>query len=483
MKTRIKLIAIVFTACYYLTSTNMLAQSLIFSDDFNSNEHQWEMRDESQSVSIQNSQLVCINKSSEPLLFEKKFEFHSDQPFEIEFGLSEIKKGSSAFLLFGFVDGDYFKAFHFDNITVMPRYFMKNKWADAGVYGKSVSQTPKKLKAVLEVTDNGNFKSQKIHYYVNDQLIGTDISPNILASANSIVFQIEPNSEVSFDYIRIKGNAIEKEKKAQFVINSSKINPTHPLPTGLNNIKAGSPIYGMIQTDKPISQITGPYGVKFTERIYAGENVLSEYSWDCSYNDIKDMNQYYEISISPDLNKIEYPTQGYVLSKGLAELSKGKHKIKIKVLYQINGSREMNLLGETELGFDNADEASYNAYKKMVSIYQSASLKNVKLPTAGMKNTTLENEIQKAVEKAWKNQQVMKIIIMDTDWQYMYHSVWETVTDRYLNVAVVVKDQNGSCIIFYPVALQGKIDSGYETQFRLGGNHAIEKYIDCANIK
>ena len=51
------------------------------------------------------------------------------------------------------------------------------------------------------------------------------------------------------------------------------------------------------------------------------------------------------------------------------------------------------------------------------------------------------------------------------------------------DIAAMVKDADGNCIIFYPTVLQTKIDGGdFATTFTLGGMHQIEKYIDCSNV-
>ena len=267
------------------------------------------------------------------------------------------------------------------------------------------------------------------------------------------------------------------------VLTHSKIASSEPLPRSIGSFRAGEAIYGMIHTKESISDIIGPYSCKFTERVYVDGEAQSEYEYSVSYGDIRDLGHFYEISISPSLDRIEYPKQAFNLSQGLSGISSGKHDVKVVVSYQVKGLSESNTLGSLLFEYDCSSEEGIAQQKKMVQAYRSKTLKNVSLPSAGMTNSNLEAGIQKAVNAANWNQEILKVIIMDYDWQYMTHSVWGTVTDRYLNVAVVVKDADGNCIIFYPTVLQTKIDGGdFATTFTLGGMHQIEKYIDCSNV-
>ena len=427
---------------------------------------------------IENGVYRIENNSKENYFVGWKLDMIMHNPFDYEIGIKSIT-GAPAFVIFDMSEnGEYFKAIALMDEWMKPQKYIKNGRADAGVYAKELNEKPKKIRIEFE-NDAGPYGGQnQVTWMFNDKEIGKEFDRLI---HDNLSLQINPGGILEIDYLYINGTELIIEKKPEAFILEDRNNDLSN-SVSKAEVKAGECMYGVLISDKEIGEITEYASCEFTEKVYIDDIVEAEYAYYDNASGIQALGKRYEIDIAPALNDILYPKQSSTLSAPFSKLISGKHNVRIVVSFKQSGMSMSKTLGEFNFTYDAENSNGQGKMKDMYNAYRKKALSKVKLPLAGMKNEALERGIKEAVLKAKWNQEVIKVIIMDSDWQYMYHSTWNTITDRYLNVAIVVKDSQGECIVFYPVALQQKAEgTNYSSNFRLGGMHKIEEYIDCAN--
>lgn len=422
------------------------------------------------------------NNSDEVFTLSWNLEMHMQEDFDIELGIRNVGKKAESFLVYDMYDDKNFTAIRIAHEGIQPYMMVYGRLANSETYSTMTQGTPKSVR-MEQHTGIGPYGDQKeLVYIFNGAEHGKD-RQGIGSKSDEFQLQVSPGAMIEIDYFNINGSENPREKEPESFLSDARFGDATPTETK-ETVEAGSPMYGLIIAPKPIIELTHNSSCKFAERVYVDGQIEAEYEYHASSSDVSQLGSRYEIDIAPAIDEIQYPTQGYTLSNALSSIESGTHDVRVVVSYIESGSSMSNTLGAFEFTYDASSAEGVKAMKAITSACRAKSIANVKLPAPEMRNATLEAGIKKAVDAAGWNQEVLKVIIMDSDWQFMYDSFWGTVTDRYLNVAVVVKDKDGNCIIFYPVALQAK-GSGdtYTSTFRLGGMHKLEQYIDCNNVQ
>jgi len=344
-----------------------------------------------------------------------------------------------------------------------PVYFTGRVYADANAYGKSIeySDFTKKgttinLKIVCKLIDDGMYKHQEMTFFVNDQEIGTDNNARVHESFSKFYFYLTGKTEIEVDYIKITGTPIVQEPENLMIVSTTPLSATAPnAPSNEITIKAGEPIYSKVyMTESFITTIGSGYSVKFFEEVFIEDKEVAVYEWTMSSSNVGKQGDIYDVPFAPSLSNLKYPLEAFTLSGKLAELKPGVHNIKIQINYQKVGSTMGNTLGEVNFKFDNTSEAGKAKFLEMVQNYRAQALKNVKVPTPLMTNSATEASIKQAIIDAGWVQTPIKVIIMERELKTVTDKYYGNILSRQINVAVVTKDENGFCTIFYPSIYQ-----------------------------
>ena len=248
-------------------------------------------------------------------------------------------------------------------------------------------------------------------------------------------------------------------------------------------IYAGESIYAMVYMEKTFEEIVGSgYSIDMTESVSINDEIISKYQYTINYTEVSEQGSTYELEMAPQLSDVKYPKEAHTLCKDMAILSPGVHEIKVAVSYYDKREGKSRVLGEVIFDFDNSNEAGRKKFNEMVNAYKSYALSNVELPSAKMTNPAIESSIKTCIIEAGWSQTPVKVIIMESEWHTVRDQYLGTILQRQINVAVVTKDENGKCMVFYPSIYQEYLGNGeYSSTSTLGGMHKIEHEIDCSN--
>ncbi len=480
-----------------LFSTGLLySQELgeVLNENFNDNSHNWDIDNESgYSSTIQNGQYIINNSSNESLIWTNSIEYNLEESFSIECQIKYTNTKGAFMFLTNFNDWESpYLGFVVTEGLAKPIYFNGNTYANGGVYAEKIEDASFKKKDNLinfkvecVLVDDGPYNHQEMTFYINDVKIGVDENVNAHSSLNKIGFLLDPNAEVEIDYIKISGTPIIQELPNIMEISSSKLGSSASGITNVVTIQAGQPIYAKIFLKESFYDYMGGagYNIKVDEIVYINNERASLFDWTMNSTAIKNQGNNYSVDMAPEVNDIPSARESYTLTKNLVDLEPGIHDIKIVVAYQKVGLSTSNTLGEVNFKFDNTSVSGRNKFKEMVSAYRSQALKDVTLPEAKMKNTTVEASVKQAIIDAGWIQTPIKVIIMESDWHTVTDKFYGNILQRQINVAVVVKNDDNFCTIFYPSVYQEYQGNGkYSSVTTLGGMHKIEQDIDCSNV-
>jgi hypothetical protein len=105
-----------------------------------------------------------------------------------------------------------------------------------------------------------------------------------------------------------------------------------------------------------------------------------------------------------------------------------------------------------------------------------------KLPQAGRTDAKLAKEMAAIVSSQWKDDQVLKAIIVDKDWTVTRAPLTGIPLRRGIKSAIVVKQQSGKCVIF-DVMFEQKANGSRGFGETLFGGVGNNTQIPCANVK
>lgn len=481
-------------------SGQLIAQnsSQFYVEDFNNNNNKWEIENASSqhfSSKIENGKYILSNTSTEKdsyFINEAAYKLKQDFTFETQFRI--VSMGGSVLFISNFSDWESpFYGMGIKDGKASPVYFTGRGYANGNVYGESIENsdfnkkgTTINLKIVCKFFDDGMYKKQEMTFFVNGQEIGTDNNAHIHESFSKFYFYLTGKTEIEVDYIKITGTPIVEEPKNLMVVSTSPLGATAPnAPSNEVTIKAGELIYSKIFMTEPfIKTVSSGYSIKFAERILIEGDEVSVYEWTMSSSDVGKQGSVFEVPMAPSLSDLKYAQEAFILTKKLPELKPGIHNITIRVDYQKVGMSMGYTLGEVSFKFDNTNQAGKAKFLKMVQNYRAQALKSVKLPTPLMTNSATEASIKQAIIDAGWVQTPIKVIIMEREWKTVTDKYYGNILSRQIKVAVVTKDENGFCTIFYPSIYQKFLGGGkYSSVSELGGIWKIEQDIDCNNVK
>lgn len=248
----------------------------------------------------------------------------------------------------------------------------------------------------------------------------------------------------------------------------------------------GDPIYAVVNFAQPMSELfSGGAMVKIRETVRVGDQEIGAYEYDMDDADRKQQGSRYEVAFAPvDQAKPQFPGQASALMKALLDVPAGKQKVKLSVTGQPRGSSGVVGLGSIVIDFDATNAAGRKKLSAKMNAAKETFLAKVKFPKSEKNDKALEKGVKDAIRAAKWKQKVLKVAILQSDWGTLNHETFGTVLQRMINVAVGVKMQDGSCMIFYPTVFQKHLGGGkFSKETTLGGNHNIEKPIACQNLK
>ncbi|MBL1281324.1 MAG: hypothetical protein COA33_013680 [Fluviicola sp.] len=472
-------------------------KTVILDEKFDNNSNNWEIaRTADFSCSIKNGKYVLKNFTGNYSYFVLPLDYDITKEFTVEFQLNYSSREGLVYAISNFkstkdvmygmgIDGGFSKAIYFGGKPMSGSKIYGYR-ANMDKFNSSKRTVNFKIESKIV---SGPSNSMAMTFYLDGVEAGEQPGIKIDTTYRKLCIVLSGKSEVEIDYIKVSGSEVDNTPEAVEVPNfmalsTSPVGSQPVAPSEIQTIKAGDPIYAKIFMNEDFSESAGGgYKLKIREMIYVdGENV-SKYEWNMASSDVSKQGKVFDVPMAPSISNLKYAEEAYILTRQLVLLEPGIHNVKLVIAYQKIGLSLANTLGEVEFKFDNTSAAGRSKFVKMVAAYRAKKLKNVKLPTALMSNSAAEASIKQAIIDAGWVQTPIKVIILERAWRPVKDKFYGNILQREINVAVVTKDKNGFCTIFYPSIYQEYLEGGkYSSTSTLGGIWKLEKDIDCGNV-
>ncbi len=480
---------LIMVAVSILSIGNLFSQpaKIVLEENFDNNSNNWEIKTEPTYTSkIENGTFNLSCTDAEWRYWFNKAYYDLFEAFTVEVKLKIVES----------TDGIVFYAVQSDNLaniygiqlwdnSACPYKVTKFEAESEGIYaeGKVDDSFAQGKDLVLKVKcklfDEGFSYRRQLTYYVNDIVIGVEESARFEGDWQNFAFTLSPGSKVEVDYVKVYGTALAGPAKVDMYVATTPLSKTTPPQAQDITIKAGEPIYAMIYMSQTFHEILGAnQSVDITEYLWIDGGIVSRYDYRMDFKGVQSQGNTYEIEMAPAVDKINFPKQAATLCGPLFDLDPGIHDITLGMQY---GS---TALGEVTFKFDNRDAAGIAKFEEMYNKYSNKILTNVTMPVAKMTDAKLDASIKQAIIDDNWSQTVLKIVVMDSDWQIVTNEYTGAILYRWINTAVAVKNSDGTCMLFHPIVCQDYAGGGvYSTKSRLCGMHLLEKQIACENVK
>lgn len=430
----------------------------------------------------------ATQKGDTVLTLQLNAPYDREKPYAFE-ATMRVAKGTTGRLLGHYTSDDDTSIGMFldDKVARPSKHLGKSRHADADAYAKKAS-VPNDFVALrvefrpVKSEYSSTIDRLEITYLVNGKVVGED--------KNGFPFQ-----ESAFG-LQVWGKGTLEVRSYAFYGAEKEAEKGHVMQVGQSFAAAdkapksaftiGDPIYAVVNFAKPMKELfSGGTMVKIRETVRVGDQEIGAYEYDMDDADRAQQGSRYEVAFAPvDQAKPKYPGQASTLMKALLDVPAGKQKVKLSVTGQPRGSSGVVGLGSLEIDFDATNAAGRKKLEGKMAAAREAFLAKVEFPASLKKDPALEKGVKAAIKAAKWNQKVLKVAIMQSDWGALTHETFGTVLQRMINVAVGVKMQDGTCMIFYPTVFQKHLGGGkFSKETTLGGNHGIEKPIACQNLK
>lgn len=296
-------------------------------------------------------------------------------------------------------------------------------------------------------------------------------------------------------------------KKDPETVVFSQLPIDHHNPQSLSNdFKAGDNIYALAKLPASIIELTknsSPEVVVFIYHIKPPQySYLEESEEQLVYGTIRVagdalLNDYINFEIAPNPeNSISYGNPNYTYkpwgkkytgpveyTESLSGLESGTHKFKILLRCRD---------AEVAAGVFKISGDNFQDYLKLSNdlniLAHSAGAKSAEFPKSAKSDTNLEKQMIAALKKSndwakgrFENGEVIKIVIVDSDWHIRRHQISGAILHRYIRAAVGLKYKDGTCA-YYQITYQEDYISNKFQPLKYDG--AGDKHvISCVNIK
>ncbi len=284
------------------------------------------------------------------------------------------------------------------------------------------------------------------------------------------------------------------------VFSKTPVDPSNP--TGLTDtFTAGDTIYGLAFLPDTFKGLSGNPSLRRgpVQIVIDVEGVAMIYT-DGTAGEAALERTHFAFDILPDPSRMSaYVSQEVVYSKypnpaaceGPIKIADAFRKfppgsynatVTVKFNYRDVATGSFAIKGDAYSGYETMMHA-------MITGADEGAAKKARMPNAGMKHRQTESAMIDAIAGSndWKtgriraNQEVLRLVIVDSDWMVRRHAVSGAILHRYIRAAAAVKDHEGQCWVYPQITFQEDYAGGKFQPLKYDG--AGDRFeILCENV-
>lgn len=311
---------------------------------------------------------------------------------------------------------------------------------------------------------------------------GQRIGPNHPAMAKQVAAVASLRADFDKQMEKVYSSAWHKQNAGKVLFAAQLPEARKESPAMFKaGFKAGEPIYGIAYFRGATGELSGDVGQTVAVMVHlkvAGKDLDSagyfiapdapayKEAWANFEAMPKDPAQVRELNVAADL------------SKALAGLEQGKHKVEVAVSVMNNDNSKGQTVAQGIFEYDAS--AGQSAAAAIAGKLADRLLDEARMPEAGMKDAKLEKQMLTAAAKNDFGDVPLRVVIVDDAFEYKKAALTGIILSRTIHTAVATKGKDGSCMVRYIQMTQQAVGKKFDPP--LASMPSDESPIRCENV-